>query len=202
MANNPHKPKWRTPLPKRFNFIYFYGRCAASLFKIYSTQNNERRCNPRMLRIKECADCKSKVENTCKWIKTMGLCEPRISWGGTWRFANGFKFWRAEPTFRLGLRQILVGLCFIMIMNIFGFTDFVIIVSSDCQWHVFSEWQEYSNGQRHFLPRIGEHPDQTLRSVIMERDTRAKASNIGKDVVVPVDFAPDVVLKYRTLNEE
>jgi hypothetical protein len=66
MANNPHKPKWRTPLPRRFDFICFYGRCAASLFKIYSAQNNERICNPTILRIEERADCKSNVENAGK----------------------------------------------------------------------------------------------------------------------------------------
>jgi hypothetical protein len=36
----------------------------------------------------------------------------------------------------------------------------------------------------------------------MEWDTSAKASNFCKDVVVPVDFPPDIVLKYKTLNEE
>jgi hypothetical protein len=56
--------------------------------------------------------------------------------------------------------------------------------------------------QRHFLPRIGEHPDQTLCSVIMEWNTREKAPNIGKDVVVPVEFPSDIMLKHITLNEE
>jgi hypothetical protein len=57
----------------------------------------------------------------------------------------------------------------------------------------------------HFLPHIGDHRDQshqTLRGVIMEWDTSTKASNIGKDVVVLVDFPLDIVLKYKTLNEE
>jgi hypothetical protein len=36
----------------------------------------------------------------------------------------------------------------------------------------------------------------------MEWDTSTEAPNIGKDVVVPVNFPPDIVLKHITLNEE
>jgi hypothetical protein len=68
------------------------------------------------------------------------------------------------------------------------------------KWHELQ--RAYKNRIEHFLPRIGDHPDHTLRGVIMEWDTSAKASNIGKEVVVPVDFPPDIVLIYKTLNEE
>ena len=68
------------------------------------------------------------------------------------------------------------------------------------KWNKFQ--LRFRNRVNHFLPRIGDHPDHTLRGVIMEWDTSAKASNIGKEVVVPVDFPPDIVLIYKTLNEE
>jgi hypothetical protein len=38
MANNLHEPKWRTPLPRGLNFIYFYGRSKTSRFRINSAQ--------------------------------------------------------------------------------------------------------------------------------------------------------------------
>jgi hypothetical protein len=34
MGNNPHETIWRTPLPRRLNFTYFYGRFSLFLWQI------------------------------------------------------------------------------------------------------------------------------------------------------------------------
>ena len=41
------------------------------------------------------------------------------------------------------------------------------------KWHKLQ--RAYKNRIEHYLPRIGDHPDQTLHGVIMEWDTSAKA---------------------------
>ena len=69
--------KWRTPLPTRFNFIYFYGTSTATQFKIYSAKKNGRRCNTimLMLRMREFADRKSK-----NWKCTKKKVRARGKW--------------------------------------------------------------------------------------------------------------------------
>ena len=58
----------------------------------------------------------------------------------------------------------------------------------------------YKNRIKHFLPRKGDHPDQTL-SVIFEWDA-SKTTNAAKDIDIPVDFPQDLVRQYENFNKE
>ena len=68
------------------------------------------------------------------------------------------------------------------------------------KWEKFQK--EYKNRIKHFLPRVGDHPAVTVEGVVTEWDTKSKAVNQGKAVLVPVDFPPDIVKPYEEFNKE
>ena len=59
------------------------------------------------------------------------------------------------------------------------------------KWDKFQK--EYKNRIKHFLPRVGDHP---------EWDTKSKAVNQGKNTQVPVHFPLDIVNVYKDYNAE
>jgi hypothetical protein len=68
------------------------------------------------------------------------------------------------------------------------------------KWNKFQN--EYENHIKHFLPRVGDHPDVTVQGVVTDWDPSPKAVNQGKDTQVPVDFPPETVRLYKDYNAE
>ena len=65
------------------------------------------------------------------------------------------------------------------------------------KWNKFQTC--YKNRIQHFLPRVGEHPHITLQ-VVLEWNPALKKQKT-EDVVIPVDFPPELVLKYKEAND-
>jgi hypothetical protein len=57
----------------------------------------------------------------------------------------------------------------------------------------------YKNSIKHFLPRIGDHPEVTLQCVTTNWDPSAK-NHVGEDVDTPVDFPQNLLPKYKEWN--
>ena len=68
------------------------------------------------------------------------------------------------------------------------------------KWNKFQK--EYENRIKHFLPRVGDHPDVTVEGVVTEWDPKSKAVDHCKDTQVPVDFPPEIVKVYKDYNDE
>jgi len=68
------------------------------------------------------------------------------------------------------------------------------------KWNKFQK--EYENRIKHFLPRVGDHPDVTVQGVVTEWDPKSKAVDQGKDTQIPVDFPPETVTAYKSFNDE
>jgi hypothetical protein len=68
------------------------------------------------------------------------------------------------------------------------------------KWNKFQK--EYENRIKHFLPRVGDHPDVTVQGVVTVWDPNPKAVHQGKDTQVPVDFPPETVKLYKDYNAE
>ena len=65
------------------------------------------------------------------------------------------------------------------------------------KWNKFQTC--YKNRIQHFLPRVGEHPHITLQ-VVLEWNPGLKKQKT-EDVVIPVDFPPELVRKYKEAND-
>ena len=57
--------------------------------------------------------------------------------------------------------------------------------------------KEYENRIKHFLPRVGDHPDVTVQGMASDWDPNPKAVNQGKETQVPVDFPQETVKVYK-----
>jgi hypothetical protein len=66
------------------------------------------------------------------------------------------------------------------------------------KWNKFQK--EYENRIKHFLPRVGDHPDVTVQGVVTDWDPNPIVVNQGKDTQVPVDFPPETVKLYKDYN--
>ena len=67
------------------------------------------------------------------------------------------------------------------------------------------KWNKYQRAHKnrieYFLPRIGDHPDVTMKGVVTEWDVSAKQNN-GDEVAIPVNFPDKTLALYKKWNTE
>ena len=81
-----------------------------------------------------------------------------------------------------------------------------VLQKTDPQAHtLLLKWNKYQRAHKNriqsFLPRVGDHPDVTLKGVVTEWNVSAK-KNEGDEVAIPINFPDKTLALYKQWNLE